>query len=158
MERSTVVRMVIFKAALIAVAIALVFILYAPSFQNEWLMDDFPVIVENSDIRAVSNFIEDRYPGRPLREVSYLLDYALFELNPSGYHIQQNLMHALNAYLFFVLVLNLGSSRLVAWFASLLFLSHPINVEVVANISHRKDCLPFRISSYLYTYTIGPNP
>ena len=30
---------------------------------------------------------------------------------------------------------------MVAWFAGLLFLVHPLNVEVVANISHRKDSL-----------------
>lgn len=117
------------------------FLLFSNTFGNTWTYDDFPVLVENTDIRSLSAFLQDSYPGRPLREMTYLLDYALFGLNPAGYHIQNIFWHGLNAWLIFALVRRLQGSSRVAWIASLLFLVHPLQVEVVANISHRKDSL-----------------
>jgi tetratricopeptide (TPR) repeat protein len=117
------------------------FCLYANTFGNGWTYDDFPVVVENPDIRSLGNFFADTYPGRPLREVTFLLDHALFGLNPAGYHIQNIFWHGLNAALLFLLCLRLQTGKIVAAGAALLFLVHPLQVEVVANISHRKDSL-----------------
>lgn len=104
-------------------------------------MDDFSVIVNNPDIRSISNFIIDTFPGRPLREISLLFDYAFFGLDPWGYHFQNIFWHALNCWLLYLLAVRLKLSLTVAWLSSLLFLVHPIHVEVVANSSHRKDSL-----------------
>lgn len=117
------------------------FLVYANTFGNGWTYDDFPVIVENSDVRSWSAFLKDSYPGRPLRELTYLLDHALFGLKPFGWHIQQVFWHALNACLIFALGRRLHLARWAALFAALLFLLHPLQVEVVANLSHRKDSL-----------------
>lgn len=120
---------------------AAAFALYAGSFGHAWTLDDFPVIVNNPDVQSLSGFWVDSYPGRPLRELTFLLDHALFGLEPAGWHVQNIFWHALNAWLLFVLAGRLGASRFVAWCAALLFLAHPVQVEVVANISHRKDSL-----------------
>lgn len=104
-------------------------------------MDDFSVIVNNSDIRSLGNFLANTFPGRPLRELSYLVDYSLFGLDPWGYHFQNIFWHALNCWLVFLLATRMNLSTTVAWLSSLLFLVHPIHVEVVANSSHRKDSL-----------------
>lgn len=116
-------------------------LLYLSTFNGAWLMDDYVVIVNNPDIRSVGNFISNSYPGRPLRELSYLLDYFLFGLEPWGYSFQNIFWHALNCFLVYLLAIRLKLSACVAWIASLLFLLHPIHVEVVANSSHRKDSL-----------------
>lgn len=116
-------------------------LLYLPIFNSSWLMDDYSVIVNNPDIRSVGNFLTNSFPGRPLREISYLLDYALFGLDPWGYNFQNIFWHALNCWLVYLLAIRLKLSSDVAWLSSLLFLFHPIHVEVVANSSHRKDSL-----------------
>lgn len=104
-------------------------------------MDDFPVIVTNQNIRSISNFLANTFPMRPLREITFLLDYSLFGLDPWGYHFQNIFWHALNCWLVYLVALRLDLGSRVAWLASLLFLVHPIHVEVVANSSHRKDSL-----------------
>lgn len=114
---------------------------YLSTFSGTWLMDDYAVIVNNPDIRSVGNFLTNSFPGRPLREISYLIDYALFGLNPWGFNFQNIFWHALNCWLVYLLTLRLKLSTAVAWLSSLLFLFHPIHVEVVANSSHRKDSL-----------------
>lgn len=117
------------------------FLLYAGSFSHPWLHDDQIVVVENPDIRSLKAFLDDHYPGRPLREVTYLLDYQLFGLNPAGWHVQNIFWHGLCGGLLFVLLRQLRASLLVAFGAALLFLVHPLQVEVVANIANRKDAL-----------------
>lgn len=120
---------------------AIAFLAYANTFGNGWTYDDFPVIVENPDVRSWAGFLEDSYPGRPLRELSYLLDHTLFGLDPAGWRVQQIFWHALNACLVFALGVQLRLARWAALLAALLFLLHPLQVEVVANLSHRKDSL-----------------
>lgn len=115
--------------------------LYVQSFGFSWTYDDVPVVIENVDIRSLANFFENRYPGRPLRELSYMLDYALFANNPAGYHLQQILWHWLCAVLVYFLLQQLGVDQKKAWASALIFIVHPIQVETVASVGHRKECL-----------------
>ena len=120
---------------------ATAFLVSANTFGNGWTYDDFSVIVENSDVRSWAGFLKDSYPGRPLRELTYLLDHSLFGLNPFGRHIQQIFWHALNACLIFTLGRQLQLARWAALLAALIFVLYPLKVEVVANLSRRKDSL-----------------
>ncbi len=136
-------------SALLFIMVA--FALYLPSFDYQWTYDDATVLVLNPDIRSWQGFWMDSRPGRPLRELTYLLDHALFGLNSAGYHFQNIFWHGLNAFFVFLTTLRLGGRKFVAWGGALIFLTHPIQVEVVANISHRKDSLVlvFALISFL---------
>jgi tetratricopeptide (TPR) repeat protein len=118
------------------------FVVFGNTFQNEWTYDDIPVVVDNPDIRSLENFSKDTYKGRPLRELSYMLDYKLFGDNPAGYRLQQNLWHAANGCLLFIVMSILGVAPGYALLGVLFFLFHPIQTESVASIGHRKELLP----------------
>ena len=87
----------------------------------------------------------------PLAWLSYAIDYAVWGLNPVGYHLSNILFHALNAVLFFRLSLLLLRSifpdekpRLIeigAIVAALSFAVHPLRVESVAWAAERRDVL-----------------
>ena len=128
------------------ILLAVAFAVFANTFGAEWSYDDYPVIVENPDILSLSNFFADSYAGRPLREVTFLLDHALFGMQPMGWHIQHIFWHGLCAWLVWLLAMRLDFGRTVAWLAALLFLVHPLQVEAVANISHRKESLALAFS------------
>jgi len=117
------------------------FVVFHNTFGAAWTLDDLPVVVRNTDIRSLAGFMQNSFPGRPIRELSYMLDYKLFGLEPFGYHIQNVLFHGLNAFLLYRVVSRLVKSALAAWGAAFLFLVHPVVVEVVANVGHRKDSL-----------------
>jgi hypothetical protein len=68
-----------------------------------------------------------------------MIDYALWKLNPAGYHFTNILFHAFNAALVYIFILLLARSNLLALLASLIFAVHPINTEVVNSISARED-------------------
>lgn len=128
-----------FTPALLLMACA--YLLFAPTFKSPWLMDDVMVILQNPAILSLDAFLHKSNFLRPLREVSLLVDHALFGFDSAGYHIQQIFWHGLNCVLIFHLAVRLGLSRRAAWISALLFLAHPVHVEVVANISHRKDSI-----------------
>ena len=121
--------------------LGLAFLLFSNTFLSTWTYDDFKLIVNNPDIRSLDLFLKDSQPGRVGREISLMIDYRFFGLNPAGFHIQNILWHGINAILIMILVGRLGGSRFVALLSSFLFLVHPIQVEVVANLSHRKDSI-----------------
>jgi hypothetical protein len=117
------------------------FAVFANTFDHAWTYDDYPVIVDNPDVQSVSNFLENRYSGRPIRELTYLVDHSIFGMEPAGWHVQSILWHALAGFLLILLMVRSGLGWLCGCCAGLLFLVHPVTVEAVANISHRKESL-----------------
>lgn len=116
-------------------------LVYGNTFRNEWTYDDRYVVVNNPDTHSLREFALNQYPGRPIRELSYMVDYKLFGTSPAGYHAQQLFWHGLNGCLLLALFLSLGVGVLPAFAGVLLFLVHPLQVESVANVGHRKELL-----------------
>lgn len=131
--------------------IGLAFLLFSNTFLSTWTYDDYKVIVNNPDIRSMDQLIKDSQPSRIGREISLMLDYKMFGLNPAWFHIQNILWHGINSILIMILAGRLGASRFVALLSAILFTIHPLQVEVVANLSHRKDsiALAFILLSFL---------
>lgn len=78
---------------------------------------------------------------RPVRPWSLALDGRLWGLEPLGFHLTNLLLHAATSTLIAALVLQLGGRLLSALLASLLFLLHPVNVEVATWVSGRDESL-----------------
>jgi protein O-mannosyl-transferase len=146
------------KWLLLALGLPLLFsaIVYTPAMNGEFTnWDDTLLVTENPRIRslapsAIATMLTP-VPGRtyqPVRELSYALDYALWELNPLPYHLQNVFLHGLAAgLLVLALARLLGTLRpksgvrenqAAALMTGLLFAVHPVNVESVAWISSRK--------------------
>ena len=84
----------------------------------------------------------------PVTWLTLGLDYALWGMNPAGYHATSIVLHALNALLVYLLALRLlaltvagreGARRWGAVLAALFFSIHPLRVESVAWITERRD-------------------
>ncbi|MBT0653776.1 tetratricopeptide repeat protein [Geomobilimonas luticola] len=127
-------------------------LVYGNTFRNDWTYDDRYVVVDNPDTHSLAEFARNQYPGRPVRELSYMVDYKLFGTNPAGYHAQQLFWHGLNGCLLLAVFLKLGVGPLPAFLGVLLFLLHPLQVESVANVGHRKELLAlfFSLTAFLW--------
>lgn len=87
----------------------------------------------------------------PLTWLSYQLDVALFGARPGPMHVENMLIHALNAAGWFILLRGMTRCRARSAIVAGLFALHPMHVESVAWISERKDVLStfFLIASLL---------
>jgi len=77
----------------------------------------------------------------PLTNLTFALEYKLFGENPFYFHLNNLLLHLINAFLIFLLFTRLGMRRIWAVFLAFLFAVHPMHVESVAWVTERKDVL-----------------
>jgi tetratricopeptide (TPR) repeat protein len=77
----------------------------------------------------------------PLTSLSFLVDHALFGLDPAGYHATNVALHAAASVLLFHALRRLSGALWPSALAAGLFAVHPLQVESVAWISSRKDVL-----------------
>jgi tetratricopeptide (TPR) repeat protein len=77
----------------------------------------------------------------PVRDLSVMLDYALYGDWIGGQHVTQVLLYSATCAVLASLVFALFQSRALAWLTGILFATHPAHVEVVAWLSERKGVL-----------------
>jgi len=105
--------------------------------------DDIPLILENPYLGSREGFVDLLRTGRPLRAISFWIDYQVWTLDSKGYHFTNNLLHGFCALVAFFLVRKLYQDRRLALLAALIFALHPVNTEAVIGVSHRKELLCF---------------
>ena len=108
-------------AQLIAVVslVVIVFLCYANSLGNEFVFDDFLLVLGNSRIRSISPALFwNSY--RPIRDISYAIDYALWGERAFGFHLTNLVIHAANVLLVFALIRRFTASLVTATLAALI--------------------------------------
>jgi tetratricopeptide (TPR) repeat protein len=128
-------------AALIAVA---VFIVYWPAHNGGFIFDDeslltFSPIIKASDGLYRYWFTTEALDYWPVTNSSFWLEWRLWGMNPTGYHVTNLMLHIADALLVWLVLQKLAVPW--PWLAALLFALHPVNVESVAWISQRKNLL-----------------
>jgi tetratricopeptide (TPR) repeat protein len=140
------------KALHVALIAVLVVLVFSNTLTNRFNFDDPSVLLDNTavhglsaeNIKKVFTSVPNSLEYLPVRDLSYMVDYELWGLNPFGYHLS-NLIYYLAACLAMYFFLSRLAARwtedapLVAFLATLIFAVHPVHVESVAGIAQRKD-------------------
>ena len=123
------------------------FIVWGDVINYKFTLDDHDHITENHIFTELLGFktifTTPTWPGnlyRPIAISSIYLDYIISNGSISFLHFTNLLFHILSTFCLYV-VLKDYFSKSLALFISLLFLVHPINQEIVANISTRNESL-----------------
>ncbi|TVM00656.1 MAG: hypothetical protein CV087_12735 [Candidatus Brocadia sp. WS118] len=126
-------------------------LVYLNSLSNHFAYDDEFTIVNNYFIKTWTNLPSlfsrayFKYSGelsyRPVVTLSYFIDYALWQLNPLGFHLTNSILHTFNAVFLFFLSMQLFNGRVIAFLAAILFACHPVLSEAVNAVSYREDLL-----------------
>ena len=135
------------------------FILYSNTFDNKYVLDDYPTIKENKLTKKglagvneifkhsywYGNDEKDDWLYRPLSVAMFAVEWEYWPDNPKAGHTINVILYALTGFLLFFTLrkLFINQSVLIPFVASLLFIAHPIHTEVVANIKSRDEILTF---------------
>lgn len=142
-----------FVALSVALIVLMGFIAYGNSLGGKFMLDDSALVADNFYVKKLPNaarvFVEDIGKGagrvsnfyRPLQIFTYALDYAVWGLNVTGYHLTNTLLHIFVALSIYRLILLLYGDGILSLFTSVLFVVHPVQTEAVSYISGRADPL-----------------
>jgi len=126
-------------AALIAMATG---VAYLPAMHNGFVWDDDVHVITNVNLRSVDGLTRIWLVPRslpqyyPLVHTTFWIEYQLWGPDPTGYHVVNVLLHALNSVLLWIILRRLSVPG--ALFAALVFAVHPVHVESVAWVRSRK--------------------
>jgi protein O-mannosyl-transferase len=146
-------RVILCLAAVSAVVTVAV---YVNGLHNPFVYDDRLTILDNRTIRDLLNVRAIVFGSvfRPLVNLSFAVDYAVWGLRPTGYHLTSLVIHVANVLLFFSAVrllvrdrqasqpsVHAGRPDLIAFTASVAFGVHPVMTQAVGYVSGRPDVL-----------------
>jgi len=132
----------------IILIVLVVFVIYRNSVNAPFVYDDIPNIVENSDIKQLSNIKTKIITNnRMFTFLTFCLNYHFSKLNTYGYHLFNVIIHIITTILLFFLVKKMiyfsynKVSNFFPFFVSIIFAVHPVNTEVVSYIYNRSSSL-----------------
>jgi len=137
-------------------------LLYLNTTHGKFVYDDFKIIVENCFIKEWKYFpkiftkdyftISGEMSYRPIVTISYFVDYAIWRLNPFGFHLTNVILHTLNAVLFYLLLNAVLQNKKIVLFSTLFFVTHLALVETINAVGYREDLLSatFLLVSLIY--------
>jgi protein O-mannosyl-transferase len=157
-----------------ALTVLVVLVAFFPACSGRFQQwDDAVLLIENPAYRGLgwSNLqwmLRTNLMGHymPATWITYGLDFVVWGLDPSGYHLTNTILHAANVVLVYLVALQLfrrvwPGAALAGWdglrigaaLCALVFGVHPLRVESVAWITERRDVLSgffFLLSVLLY--------
>ncbi|MFH0982849.1 MAG: tetratricopeptide repeat protein, partial [Planctomycetota bacterium] len=128
-----------------ALLIGLTLLVYQPAMRCGFIWDDDDYVYNNPTLRSAEGLRQIWFQlgatpqYYPLVHTTYWLEYRLWGLHPTGYHVLNVFWHALVAILLWRVLVVLEVPG--AWVAAAVFALHPVHVESVAWITERKNVL-----------------
>ncbi len=135
------------------------FIIYANTFSHDYALDDASAISANyvtkQGVSGIPTIFKEHYrfgywnsPGtlyRPIPLAMFAIEWQIAPDSPGFYHFMNVLLYAFTAFLLFWTLCKVipKYSPVLPFLATLLFITHPMHVEVVANIKSRDEILSF---------------
>ena len=124
-------------------------LIYSNSFNAAFQFDDLPIIVENTQLRDLSNLPQILLSQRGLTMATFALNYAISGMDTAGYHAVNLAIHIINTGLVYLLLLYTlrlinteeASARRLGALVALIFAAHPIQTQSVVYIVQRMESL-----------------
>jgi len=123
-------------ALLVAVAAT-----FGNALSNGFVFDDQLLIVDKAAVRAPLGDLRALWAYRPLRVLSYRLDYAIGGMDPRIFHLSNIVYHGLTVLVVCTLLQRSGASVWAAGAGALLFAVHPVQTDAVTYAAGRRDVL-----------------
>jgi len=138
------------KVAICIFLMVATFCVYSQVQDHEFInYDDGVFVTKSSLVQAgltnesiIRVFTTTHHSGwLPITSISYMLDYQLYGLNPTGFLLTNLFFHIANSLLLFLILFRMTGAIWQSAFVAVVFALHPLNVESVAWVAERKNVL-----------------
>lgn len=154
----------IFNAFYFLIFASVGFLIYSNALRAGFQFDDYAGIVDDPFIRNVFSFrtIWNAFNTRFLLGLSFAVNHAIGRTDPFGYHLFNVILHIFSTFFLYGFVRLIfetpvmkgkiisKNERLVAFFAALIFLTHPIQTQAVTYIWQRSASM----ATFFYIATL----
>ncbi len=128
----------------VAIIVLAAFLAYFPALSGGFVLDDNLLLTENSLIKASDGLwrfwcTTEATDYWPASNTTLWIEWRLWGMNPTGYHVTNLILHIVEALLIWGILRMLSIPG--AFWAAMIFVVHPVNVESVAWIAQRKGLL-----------------
>lgn len=139
------------------IIIAIAFLFYFPSLNDNFLSDDYDHIMfarSVDNVKMIPGIF--KIPGdmyRPVMNLSIVIDYLIYHYHPTGFHFTSLMLFILSNLLIYGIVKKISKNNLMAFFASLIFIIIPNHFETMIWIGGRTDllaCFFYLLTIYLF--------
>src|SRR5262249_24810345 len=126
----------------LAAIVAATILIYLPALWSGFIWDDGLLVTSNRLVQAPDGLYRiwlttEPVDYWPITNSSFWLEWRLWGLHPTGYHVTNVLLHVVAVLLIWRVLNKLSIPG--AFLAALLFAVHPVNVESVTWIAQRKN-------------------
>ena len=147
-----------------AIIIVAVFVVFFPSINGGFVLDDDQLLSENELIKSSDGLYRfwcttESLDYWPVTNTSLWIEWRLWGNNPTGYHATNLVLHIVESLLIWIILRKLSIPG--AFLAAMIFAVHPVNVESVAWISQLKNTMAmlfFLLSILCYLKMEVPSP
>ena len=128
----------------IAIIVAAAFFAYFPSLSGGFIWDDNLLLAESTLVKSSDGLYRfwcttEAQDYWPATYSTFWIEWRLWGMNPSGYHVTNLILHIIEALLIWIIVRRLSIPG--AFLAAIIFAVHPVNVESVSWIAQRKNLM-----------------
>lgn len=144
----------------IAIFFLVTLVIYYRSLFGNFIFDDVIVVLREPLLkkRSFFDFLRELpFKERPVRLFTFYIDRLIWGLNPFGYRFTNLIIHILNGFLVYYLLLCLKLKREVILLTTSLFLWHFSAPATVCYVTGRKDLLGFFFSNLAFLSLIRFN-
>jgi protein O-mannosyl-transferase len=136
-----------------ALVVIAAFLQYSNTIRNQFAWDDSLVIIENDYTKQGISGLKDIFTKRvsvpyknvyrPIPQAAFALEYQFFDGSPHWMHLSSILWYSLCCLTIFYFLRYVlpNASPVFCFMVTLLFVVHPLHVEVVANVKSRDEVM-----------------
>ncbi|HAF08010.1 MAG: hypothetical protein QME48_05210 [bacterium] len=124
------------------------------SLNYPFQFDDYPTIFEDDSVDSLKDLFSIKLSERPVRKISIIFDRYFFKDKVIFYRLENLILYIFTIFLTSLLSYRITESKLFSFLSIFLFSFHPVHVENILIITHRKELFLYIFSMLSFYFHI----
>ncbi|MEO0234298.1 MAG: hypothetical protein ABIN39_03675 [candidate division WOR-3 bacterium] len=127
---------------------------YLFSLNYPFQFDDYPTIFEDESVDNLKDVFSIKLSERPIRKLSIILDRFFFKDKVIFYRLENLFLYVITIFLTSFLIYKITENKIFSLLSVFLFSLHPVHVENILIITHRKELFLYIFSMLSFYFHI----